>query len=168
MWSDNCASETVTTVQANTVTSSRSVYFDFPCIRLESLHGIFCGDTALNSESTILDPLLGQAELGERCTSRYLDLCSHNVDARDFFCDSMFDLDTRINFNEVMSSLVVNKKLCSSCIAIVDCFCKNDCIFKDCIPNFRIEILSRCDFNYLLMTTLHTTVSFEEMDDVPQ
>jgi hypothetical protein len=75
--------ETRTGIQSHTITTRTPVHFDLSGIRLESLSGIFSGDTALNGETTSSDCLLGETERGERGTSSDLDLSGNDIDTSD-------------------------------------------------------------------------------------
>jgi hypothetical protein len=58
----------------------------------------------LYGKATDGDAILCKAELLQRCTCGNLDLCGHDIDTRDLFCDGVLDLDTWVNFDEVVSN----------------------------------------------------------------
>jgi hypothetical protein len=89
---DNGASKTITSVETNTVTTCRTVHFNFTGIWCEVLRGIFGGDTALERKAACRDMILGQTELLERCTCGDLDLSCNDIDACNFLGDSVLDL----------------------------------------------------------------------------
>ena len=49
--------------------------------------------------------VLSQTELLERCTSGDLDLSCDNIDTSNLLGDGVFDLDTRVDFNEIIPNL---------------------------------------------------------------
>lgn len=73
-------------VETHTISTRATVDLDLTSVGLEVLRRVFCGDTALDGETTLRDRLLSETELGERCTRGDLDLCGDDVDARDFLC----------------------------------------------------------------------------------
>ncbi len=131
-----CPSETRTGIKANTVATSTTIDFDLSCIRLKVGGRIFSSDTALDSKATLGDGILSEAQLGEISTSRDLDLSRYNVDSSDFLCgcspkhmsylnwklltsNGMFNLNTWVNLDEVMTSLLVDQELRSTSIPIL-------------------------------------------------
>ena len=117
--------ETGTGVESNTITASTAINLDLSCVRLEVCSSIFGSDTALNCKAALRDRFLRQTELRKSCTGCDLYLGSDDVKSRDFLChriskrmrlvygkelacDGMFDLDTRIDLDKVMSSLLIN------------------------------------------------------------
>ena len=89
---DNSSGETVSTIEADTVTTRRAVDLNLSCVRLEALSRVLGGNTALDGETTSGDAVLGEAKLCERRTSCDLDLGSDNVNAGDFLGNGMLDL----------------------------------------------------------------------------
>ena len=91
------SSETVTTIETDSVTTRRAVDLDLSGIRREALRGVFRGDSALECKAAGRDMVLRETELLERGSSRDLDLRSDDVDARDFLGNGVLDLDARID-----------------------------------------------------------------------
>jgi hypothetical protein len=81
-----------TAIEPYTITTSRAVDLNLSSIRCEALSRVFGGDTALEGKAACGDVVLSQAELLERCTGCDLDLCGYDIDAGDFFGDSVLDL----------------------------------------------------------------------------
>lgn len=81
--SNDSADKSLTSVQTNTVSTSRSINLNSTCVWLEALSGVLCGDTALDSKAANLDLVLGQSELGQEDSSSNLNLSSNNVDTSD-------------------------------------------------------------------------------------
>jgi hypothetical protein len=96
----------LTSIETDTVTTSRSVNLNLSGIWCEALCWIFCSDTALEGKAACGDVVLGQTELLKRCTSSNLDLCGNDVDTSDFLSDGVLDLDTRVDFDEVIPILL--------------------------------------------------------------
>ena len=90
--------KTVAAIETNSVTAGRAVDLNLSSVGRKALRGIFGRDAALEGEAAGRDVVLRETELLERCTSRDLDLRSDDVDARNFFRDGMFDLDTGVDF----------------------------------------------------------------------
>ena len=163
---DNGTSETVTTVETDTVTTSGTIHLDLTSIRRETLGGIFGGDTALDSKAASGDAVLGQAELLQSSTSSDLNLSSNNIDASDFLSNGVFDLDTRVDFNEVVAVLLVDQELGSTGVAVVDGLSQLHGIGKDTITDINRQTLCGGDLNDLLVTTLNRAVTLEEVNNV--
>lgn len=163
---DDGTGKTVSTVQTDTVTTGRSVDFDLSGIGLEVLGGILRGNTALDSKSTGGDAVLGEAELLQGGTGGNLDLGSDNIDAGDFLGDSVLDLDTGVDFNEVISVLLIHQELCGSCVSVVDGLGQSDGIPQDGISDILGEILGWGNLDDLLVSTLHGAVTLVQMDQV--
>jgi hypothetical protein len=80
------ASETRRGIETNTITTSRTVNFNFSSVWLESLRRILSCYTALNRKATLRDILLRETQLGQSRAGCNLDLSRNNVDASDFLC----------------------------------------------------------------------------------
>ena len=78
----------------------------------------------------------------------------------------MFDLNTRVDFNEVVSSHLINKELCRSCITVSYALRKLDSVSEDSIADLVRKVHGRGDFDDFLVSTLNRTVALEQMDDV--
>jgi hypothetical protein len=96
--------------------------------------------------------------------------------------NGMLDLDTRVDLNEVVSALLVDKELCCTGITVIDGFCELERVVEYGLTDGLVEVRSRSDFHdltsselvdgslarpHLLMTSLHGTVSLKEVDAVP-
>lgn len=103
MRSDDGSGKTVTTIETDSVATSRAVDLDLSSIGCKALGGVFCGDSALEGKASCGDVVLSQAKLFKRCTCCDLNLCRNNVDTGDLLGDGVLDLDTRINFNEIVT-----------------------------------------------------------------
>lgn len=164
--SDDSTSKAVATVKTNTVTTSRSVDFNFSGIWSEVLRGIFGGDTALDGKTTSGDSVLGKAELRKSSTSSDLDLGSDNINAGDFLSNGVLDLNTGVDLDEVVAVKLVDQKLCSACIAVVDRLGQSDGVVEDSISDLGGKILGRGNFDDLLVSTLNGAVTLVQVDNV--
>lgn len=153
-------------VQTNTITTSRPVDFNLTSVRLEAGRGILSGDTTLDSESSSVDVLLGQAKLLESHTSSNLDLSGDNVDTGDLFGNGVLNLDTRVDLNKVVSVLLVDEEFSGTRVTVLDSVGELEGIGQDGLSNGFLEMGSRGDFDDLLVTSLDGTVSLKEMDTV--
>ena len=120
MGSDLSTGISGTSIESNSISSSRSVDLDLTGIRLESLSSILSRDSTLNGESSSVNVFLGETELFKGDTSRNLDLSSDDVDTGNFLGDGVLDLDSRVDFNKVMSALLVDQELGSTGISVLD------------------------------------------------
>lgn len=152
--SNDSAGKAVATIQTNTVTTGRSVDLDLAGVRTELLSRVFCGDTALDGKATGGNAILGQSKLGKSGAGSNLDLSGNNINAGNFFSDGVLNLDTGVDFNEVVSVLLINQKLRSACIAVVDRFGQLDSISQNSITGLGGEVLGRSNFDDLLVSSL--------------
>lgn len=83
-------------------------------------------------------------------------------------CDSVLDLDTRIDLNEIMPAHLVDQELCSAGVAVADALREFDGIGENGLANLLGEVSSRSNLYNLLVATLHGTVTFKEVDGVPK
>jgi hypothetical protein len=156
----------LTSVQTNTVTTGRAVNLNLASIRLESLRRIFRRDTALDGKSSRGNAVLSQTQLLQRSTSRDLNLCSHNINTGNLLSDGVLDLNTRVDLNKVVTTLLIDQELGSTSVAIVGGLCKSDGVVEDGISRLRRKILGRRQLNNLLMTTLHGAVTLVQVNDI--
>ncbi|KAH3663370.1 hypothetical protein OGAPHI_005360 [Ogataea philodendri] len=163
---DNGTGKTVTTVQSHTVTTRRSVNLDLTSVWLEVLGWVFGSDSALDCKTSGGDLVLQQTKLLQRSTSSNLDLSSNNVNTSDFLSDCVFDLDSWVDLNEIVSVLCINQKLSSTCVSIVGSLCQLNSIGQNGVSDLNWQGLCRSNLNHLLVSSLNRTVSFEQMDNV--
>ncbi len=78
----------------------------------------------------------------------------------------MLDLDPRINFDKVMSSLLVDQEFGGSGIPVIDAPCKLDRVRPDGLANLLRKMRRRGNLDDLLMTTLNGTIAFKQVNDV--
>jgi hypothetical protein len=95
-------SKTVTTIETDSITTSRAVHLNLSGIGCEALSGVFCGDSALEGEASCGNVVLGQAKLLKRCACCNLNLGRNNVDTGDLLGDGVLDLNTRVDLNKVV------------------------------------------------------------------
>lgn len=164
--SNDGTSEAVTAVKADTVATRRSVDLDLSGIGLESLSGIFGGDSALDGETSSGDGLLGEAKLLEGSTGGNLDLGGNNIDSGNLLRNCVFDLDTGVDLNKVVSVLLVNQELGGTGITIVDGLGQLDGIGQDRVTNVGGKVLCWGNLNDLLVPSLHGAVSLVQVNDV--
>jgi len=136
-------------VQSYTVTTGRSVHLDLARVRLETLRGVFGGDTTLDGETTSVDVLLGQTELSKGDTGSDLDLGGDNVDTGDLLCDSVLDLDTRVDLDKVVTALLVDQEFSGTRVSVVDSLGQFQRVVEDRLTDRLVEVGGRSDFDDL-------------------
>jgi hypothetical protein len=92
-------------------------------------------------------------------------LSGDNIDSGDFFGNGVFDLNTRVDFDEVVTARV-DEELASSSIAVVDSFGDLDGVGEKLGPHLVGKVRSGTLFDDLLMPPLNRAITFEEMNDV--
>ncbi|KAK5636828.1 hypothetical protein RRF57_012540 [Xylaria bambusicola] len=143
--------ESITTIKTNTISTSRSVHFNLASVGLELLSGILGSDSALNGEASGRDP----TKLLQRSTRSNLDLSGHNVYAGDLLGNSVFDLNTGVDLDEVVAVLLIHKELRSAGISVVDGFGQLHRIGENRITGFCGKVLGRGNLHYFLMPPLN-------------
>ena len=118
--SNDCARESVSTIQSDAVTTSRSVDLNLSGVWRETLCRIFSCDTALDSKSTSRDAVLGKSKLSQSGTCSDLDLSSNEINASDLLGNCVLDLNTGVDLDEVVSVLLINQEFRCSSIAVID------------------------------------------------
>jgi len=121
MGCDNSTGESIATVEANTITTSGSIYFNLTGIRLEAPGGILSRDPTLDCKTAGRDAVLSKTKLLQRCTSSNLNLCSNNINTCDLFRDGVLDLNSGVDLNKVVSVLLIDQELCGTGISCGAC-----------------------------------------------
>jgi hypothetical protein len=170
--------KTGTSVESDTITTSTAIDLDLSCVWLEVRRSIFGSDTTLNCEPTPGDRVLRQTELRKSRTSCDLDLGGDDVKPGNFLyyrigkriysvygkevaCNSMFDLDARIDLDKVVSSLLINQEFCGSCIPIIDALRELDRISPYHLADLLREMRCRRDLDHFLMPALNRTIALK-------
>jgi hypothetical protein len=166
IWGNDSASETIATIETDTVTTSRAVDLNLASIWAELLCRILSGDTALNGETASGDAILGETKLWQGGASSNLDLGGNDINAGDLLSDSVLDLNTWVNLNEVVAVLLVNQELSGTSVAVVDRLGELHRIVQDGLTNIRWKILGWRKLNNLLMSALHGAVALVQMHNV--
>lgn len=164
--SNDSTGVTVTSVKTDTVTTRRAVDLDLSSVGLEALGGILGGDSALDSETTSGNAVLGETKLAQSSTSGNLDLSSDDVDASDLLSDGVLDLDTRVDLDEVVAVLLVNQELRSACIAVAGSLGQTDSIVENVVTDIGRKVLGRGNLNDLLVSSLDGAVTLVQVDNV--
>lgn len=79
----------------------------------------------------------------------------------------MLDLNTGVDFDEVVSAELVDEELAGSGVAVVDMAGDLDGVGEHGLADVLREVHGRGDFDDLLVTTLDRAITLEEVDDVP-
>lgn len=164
--SDDSTGETVTTIETNTVTTSRAVDLNLAGIGLEGLGGVLSGDTALDGKSAGRDAVLGQAKLRKGSAGGDLNLGGDNVDASNFLGNGVLDLDSGVDLDEVVAVLLVDEELGGTGVAVVDRLGQLDGVGKNGIAGLDGQVLGRGNFDDLLVTALDGAVTLVQVDNV--
>ena len=81
-------------------------------------------------------------------------------------CNGMLDLDARVNFNKVMSSLLINQEFCGSRIPVVDAFRELDRISPDRLADLFRKMRGGGNLDHFLVPALNRTITFKQVDDI--
>jgi hypothetical protein len=164
--SDDSTSETVTSIQTDTITTGRSVDLDLTSIGLEALGRVLSCDTALDGKATSGDAVLRKTKLVQSGTSSDLDLSSNDVDSGDLLSDSVLDLDTRVDLDKVVTVLLVDQELRSACIAVAGCLGQSNSVGENVVTDLSGEIFGRGNLDNLLVSSLDGAVTLVQVNDV--
>ena len=163
---DLSSGKTRASIETNTVTASTAVDFNLSGVRLETSSGVFGGNTALNGEPALSDSFLGQTELREGSPSSNLDLSSNDVDTRDFLSDGVLDLDAGVDFDEVVTTHLVDQEFGSTGVTVADALRELDSVTEDCLADLLREMGGGGNFDDLLVAALDRAITLEEMDGI--
>ena len=92
--------------------------------------------------------------------------CREQDKSRFLTGDSVLDLNTRVDLDEVMPSHLIDQKLCSSSISVSHTLCKLDSIGEDSLADLFRQVGCGRNFDYFLMSSLDGTIALKEMDGV--
>jgi hypothetical protein len=160
------SSKTVATVQPNSIATSGAIDLDLSSVWGKAIGRIFCGDTTLNGKSASGDAVLSQPQLFQRGTCCDLDLCSYDINARDFFGNGMFDLNSRVDFDEIVAILLVNQEFCSSCIAVIHMASELNSVIQDGVACLLWQVFGGSKLDDLLVPALDAAVTLVQMHNV--
>lgn len=163
---DNGAGKAVTSIKTDTIATGRTVDLELSGVWGETLCWILGSDTTLNCETADGDAVLGQAQLLERGTRSNLDLGCDNINAGNLLGDGMLNLDSGVDFDEVVSVLLVDQELSGTGIAVVDRLGELDSIGQDGITSLYWQVLGGSKLDDLLVTSLDRAVTLIQVDDV--
>ena len=155
------------TVEAHTHATRWAVHLNLTKVG-RKVHGwIFSGDSALHGETLENDVVLRlDANVGQALPVGDENLRLHQVDTSHFFGDGVFNLDTRVNFQKVVTTLLVNHKLDGTGVAVVDVLGKRHGVVEKSLTKLRIEIRRRRELDNFLVTTLHGAITLTQVNDI--
>jgi hypothetical protein len=78
----------------------------------------------------------------------------------------VLDLDTWVDLDEVVATLLIDQELGSSSVAVVGGFGESHSVVENGISRLRWEILGWSQFDDLLVTTLHRAVTLVQVDNI--
>ena len=80
----------------------------------------------------------------------------------------MFDLNTRVDLDEVMPSHLIDQELSGTRIPVADALRQFDRVRKDRLAHLLRKVGRRCNLDDLLVATLNGAVTLKEMDGVAE
>jgi hypothetical protein len=116
---------------------------------LEIGSSILGRDPTLNRKPSLRDRILGQTQGRERSPRSDLDLGGDNVDPGDLLGDGMFDLDPRVDLDEIMPTLLVDEELGGTCVSVLDGLGELDGVVQDGLAGLFCEMWRRGDLDDL-------------------
>ena len=163
---DDAASISRAAVQSNAHTCRRSIGRDATVVWNEVIQWIFCGDAGLKRVTIQAHVFLGcfACRFFDCFAFRNQDLSLHNIDAGDFFCHGMFDLDARVDFDEEkLARFHIHQEFNGACTFVIH-------VLTNLVPKianfgalFFGQIRGRGAFNDFLVAALHRTVAFKQV-----
>ena len=94
-------------VKSDTRATRRSVNSDSPCVWLESLLWVLCGDSALDSMASGMDFFLLDSYILKGCSTSDKNLSLNNVNSANFLSDGMLDLNSWVHLYKVEFGAIV-------------------------------------------------------------
>src|SRR5450830_516539 len=123
---------------------------------------VFSIDTAFNRVAMILNIALAESQF-LACSD--LDLLLHDINTGNHLGHRMFNLNTRIHFNEI-EFIVFIQKLKSARTAIIDTATSISTTLAYFVPQFLTNPRRRSLFQYFLVTTLHGAITLAKIDGI--
>ena len=143
---------------------------DLTGIRHEIVLRIFRGDTALDRNAFVPDLILlanGDLRPVKSIALSDEDLALYDIHIGDHFRDGVFDLDTRIDFDEIeVLFILIDQEFDRAGIHIVDILHQFDSCIADVLSECLRKRPCRRHFDDLLVTALDGAVTFEEMHHI--
>ena len=97
-----------------------------------------------------MNVFLSQTELLKSDTSSNLDLSSNDIDTGNLFSDGVLDLDSGVDFDKVVSALLINEELGRTGVSVFDGSCELEGIVKDSLSDRFVKMGSGCDLDNLV------------------
>ena len=150
-------------VNANPDAARRQVGCDRPGGRAEVVPRVLGIDPALDGVALERDVLLSDFK---RLSGRDRDLRPHNVHGGDLLGDGVLHLDTRVHLDEVVASLLVEKKFHGARVVVIHGPGDGDGRLTHLRAQARGQNQRRRDLDQLLVAALDRTIAFAQVDDV--
>lgn len=96
-----------------------------------------------------MDVVLGKTKLFEGDTCGNLDLGSNDIDTGDLFGDGVLDLDTGVDFDKVVSALLVDKEFGRTGVSVFDGGGELESVVEDGLSNRFVEMRGWSDLDHL-------------------
>eukprot|EP00732_Lithocolla_globosa_P000983 Lithocolla_globosa_v1_NODE_407_length_4133_cov_91.104463.p4 type:complete len:133 gc:universal NODE_407_length_4133_cov_91.104463:2760-3158(+) len=106
-------------VQTDARSTWATVDLQFAGIRTEFALRILSGDANLDGHSMLSNLALLQVQIGQTHSRSNTNLRLDNIDPSNLLCNGVFNLHTRVNFNEVIG-IFRHQKLHSTGIAVIN------------------------------------------------
>ena len=114
-----------------------------------------------------MDSLLvteADVRVGQSFTSCYLKLPANNIDTCDLLRHGVFNLNTRIDFNEIkLISIGIDKEFDRAGVFISGSLANSNCRITYLVSHCGRKVWSGSNFYYFLVSTLHGTVSLKKV-----
>ncbi len=166
MRADAGAGERGAAVQPDAGAARRPVGADHAGVRAEPVGRVLGGDAALQRRAAQPDRVLRQAEVFKRLAGRDTQLRLDQVGVGDLLGHRVLDLDARVHLDEHVAALLVDQELHGARVDVADLAGEGDGVGADPLPQLRVEVGRRGDFDDLLVAALHRAVPLEEVNHV--
>ena len=138
-----------------------------PVVGGKAVLGVFGGDPALQRMAVKADCLLVRDHAVFVADARAFgdaDLRLDDIHTGDLLGHRVFDLDTRIDLDEVeVAGIHVHQELDRPGVRVAHFTCELERRFTQLCPAPRIEVGRGCALDHLLVASLHRTVALEQM-----
>ena len=157
-------------VQPNTKARGASVSGDAAVVGHKGVQWVFGGDTTLQRVAVQLHLVLGretELNIPQPRPLRETNLRLHDIDPRDLFGDGMFDLDPRVDLDEVKSAgFRVHEEFERARAFVSGVPSELQGERRELIPPSGVEIGRRCPLDDFLIPALDGAVPFKEVNHV--
>mmetsp|Transcript_1300 Transcript_1300/g.1725 ORF Transcript_1300/g.1725 Transcript_1300/m.1725 type:complete len:346 (-) Transcript_1300:436-1473(-) len=146
-------------IQTNTHTTWSTENLNNPSVWAKIFGWIFRSHTALHCMAHWENVFLFESHFIQFHSRSNLDLTLNYINSSDLLSNGVLNLNTRVDFNEIMSTFTINQKFHCSRIFIVGSLEKFHGVIKECLTCCLWKSYCWTCFNYFLVPSLYRAIA---------